>query len=111
MDQYVNNSVNSNECPHHSSPSASYNEDQKKILDRLNRVEGQIKGIQKMVKEERYCVDVLTQIAAARSALDSIAMIIFEDHTRGCVSRAIKNQEGDTEIIRELMEIIKKFIR
>ena len=103
---------NSCETCHQPSPHrANYYEHQKKILDRLNRIEGQIKGIRKMVENDRYCVDILTQVAAARSAMDSLAMIFFEDHTRGCVSRAIKNREGESEIIQELMEVINKFIR
>ncbi len=64
-----------------------------------------------MVEEDRYCVDILNQVAAARAAMESVAMTLFEDHTRGCVARAIKNQEGEREIINELMEVIKKFIK
>jgi len=98
-------------CHHDTLNQSSYHQDKHKILHRLNRIEGQIKGIRKMVDEDRYCVDILNQIAAARAALDSIAIIFFEDHTRGCVSRAIKNQEGEKEIIQELMEVMDKFIR
>ncbi len=90
---------------------ASYHDDKKKILHRLNRIEGQIRGVKKMVEEDRYCVDILNQVAAARAALDSLAMVLFENHTRGCVSRAIKNEESEKETISELMEIIQKFTR
>ncbi|MDW7740649.1 MAG: metal-sensitive transcriptional regulator, partial [Bacillota bacterium] len=71
----------------------SYQENKKKILVGLRRVEGQVRGIQRMVDEERYCVDVLNQIAAARMAMARLAMLILEDHTKGCVSTAIVEKE------------------
>ncbi|WP_339059996.1 metal-sensitive transcriptional regulator [Tepidibacillus marianensis] len=81
-----------------------------KILRRLKRVEGQVRGIQRMVEENRYCVDILTQVAAVRAALDQVGLSVLEKHTHGCVQRAIKSGEGD-EIIDELMDVIKLFIK
>jgi len=92
-------------------PSGSYRRDKKNILNGLRRVEGQVRGIQRMVEEERYCVDVLTQVAAVRMALARLAVIIFENHTRGCVAEAIRNSDREKEIVDELMEIMKKFIQ
>ncbi|MGI6097824.1 MAG: metal-sensitive transcriptional regulator [Dethiobacteria bacterium] len=91
--------------------SYSYKRNRKEIMDSLKRIEGQVRGIQKMVDERRYCVDVLTQIAAARMALARVALIILEDHTLGCVCRAIVEEEHKHEAVEELLDVIKKFIR
>ena len=77
---------------------------------RINRVAGQIQGVGKMIEADRYCVDILVQISAARSALNQLAMQIVEDHTRGCVRRAIHAEEGD-EAIAELMDVLRKLTR
>lgn len=77
---------------------------------RLRLIEGQIKGIQNMVEDERYCVDILTQIAAVRSAIDKVGTIILENHIKGCVRAEISNSNEDSEsIIEELMDIIRRF--
>jgi CsoR family transcriptional regulator, copper-sensing transcriptional repressor len=88
----------------------SYQENKKKILDGLRRVEGQVRGIQRMVDEERYCVDVLNQIAAVRMAMARLAMLILEDHTKGCVSTAIVEKESAESTIEELMDVIKRLL-
>ncbi|HIC67916.1 MAG TPA: transcriptional regulator [Candidatus Latescibacteria bacterium] len=77
---------------------------------RINRVAGQIQGVGKMIEADRYCVDILVQISAARSALNQLALQIVEDHTRGCVRRAIHAEEGD-EAIAELMDVLRKLTR
>ncbi|WP_374759855.1 metal-sensitive transcriptional regulator [Iodobacter sp.] len=79
----------------------------KKLLARLNRIEGQVRGVIKMVDEDRYCVDVLTQISAIKSAMDSVAMQLLENHAHGCVAKAIQDGEGDAAI-DELMLVVKK---
>jgi DNA-binding FrmR family transcriptional regulator len=89
------------------------NNDKEAIIKRLNRIEGQVKGIQKMVEDERYCVDILVQISAIRSAINRVGNIILENHIKGCVSNSIKEgetQESD-ELISELMETINKFTK
>jgi DNA-binding FrmR family transcriptional regulator len=90
--------------------SGSYQQNKKKILHGLRRVEGQVRGIQRMVGEERYCIDVLNQIAAARMALSRLALIILKDHTRGCVSRAFLEKDREEEIMQELIEVVKKLM-
>ncbi|MDR0880570.1 MAG: metal-sensitive transcriptional regulator [Clostridioides sp.] len=85
--------------------------DKDMLIKRLNRIEGQVKGIQKMVDEDRYCVDLLTQISAVRSAINKVGTIILENHIKGCVTNSIRNgdcSEAD-ETIEELMDIINKF--
>ena len=100
------------ECPqcHHPHLQGSYQAHKKKILDGLKRVEGQVRGVQRMVEEERYCVDVLTQIAAARMALARLALIVLEDHTKGCVSQAMQEQESAERTIEELMGVIRNMV-
>ena len=80
------------------------------LLKRLNRIEGQARGIAKMVEEDRYCVDILTQIAAIQSALDALAMQLLASHTNGCVRSAIKSGNGDAAV-DELMGLVKRFAR
>lgn len=88
----------------------SYRDNKSNILRRLRKIEGQIKGIQKMVSEEKYCVDILIQIAAVRAALNRVGLIIFEDHTKGCVLEALNTDKRD-EKISELVDVIFKFIK
>jgi CsoR family transcriptional regulator, copper-sensing transcriptional repressor len=80
------------------------------LLKRLNRIEGQARGVAKMVAEDRYCVDILTQIAAIQSALDALAMKLLASHTNGCVRSAIKSGDGDAAV-DELMNLVKRFAR
>lgn len=84
--------------------------DKDALIKRLKRIEGQVKGVQKMVEDERYCVDILIQISAIRSAINKVGTIILENHMKGCVTDSIK--EGDSEeLINELMNTINKFIK
>jgi DNA-binding FrmR family transcriptional regulator len=81
--------------------SPGYAETKDGILKRLRRVEGQVRGIQRMVEDERYCIDVLQQITAAQAALDKVALALVEDHSRHCVIGA---SEDDQEAkLEELM--------
>lgn len=81
------------------------------LTRRLRRIEGQIRGVQKMVDEERYCVDILVQIAAAKSALHQVGLSLLDAHTRGCVADAISNQVQEKEKIDELMDVIRQFTK
>jgi len=87
------------------------NKSQKKsLLDSLKTVEGQIRGIYKMVEDDRYCVDILVQLAAVKAGINKIGLSILESHTRGCVSRAIQEGKGDRHI-EELVDILSKFVK
>jgi DNA-binding FrmR family transcriptional regulator len=78
-------------------------------LRRLKIIEGQIKGIQKMVEEEKYCIDILNQISAARSALDKTGKLILSRHIDHCVANAIRDGgKNSREIIDELMSVFSK---
>lgn len=91
-------------------PSPGPASDKGALLRRMNRIEGQVRGIARMVEEERYCVDVLTQIAAVRSALDAAALQLLEHHAHGCLLRAMESGEGE-RTVSDLMEVIGKFAR
>ena len=81
----------------------------KDLIHRLNRIEGQIRGIRSMVEEERYCVDILTQVSAVRSALTSFNRILLEQHIRTCVVEKI--QQGEEEVVDELCDVVQKLLR
>ena len=76
----------------------------------MNRIEGQVRGVAKMIDEDRYCVDVLTQVSAIQAALDALAMRLLENHTKGCVRSAIKSGDGEGAV-DELMTLVKRFGR
>lgn len=84
------------------------NKDQ--ILIRLKRAEGQLRGIQKMIQEDRYCIDVLHQISAVQSATENVAIALLENHTRGCVKNAIEHGNGEEEI-QEMIRVVKQFVK
>lgn len=87
-----------------------YETESEALLMRLRRMEGQVRGVQKMIEEGRYCVDVVTQLQAISAAADKVAEQVLEGHIRGCVADAIREQRGD-EAITELMTVIRKAIR
>ncbi len=84
-------------------------EEVKALMHRLNRIEGQIRGIRAMVEEERYCVDILTQVSAAKSALDGFGRMLLNQHIHSCVVEKIK--EGDEEVIEELCGVVQKLMK
>jgi CsoR family transcriptional regulator, copper-sensing transcriptional repressor len=83
----------------------------KESLDRrLKRVEGQVRGIAKMVDDEQYCVDILTQIAAVQAALDRVALGVLEDHVQGCVADAVASDESRRQRLDELVGVMERFV-
>ncbi|MDB4895704.1 MAG: hypothetical protein JWN15_1966 [Firmicutes bacterium] len=84
--------------------------DKQAILDRLKKIEGQVRGLQRMIDEDRYCVDVLVQVAAARAALNKVGLALFEGHARGCMVAAAKRGESDAAVA-ELMEVLEQFVK
>ncbi|WP_414051904.1 metal-sensing transcriptional repressor [Macrococcus animalis] len=83
-------------------------EEKEKMLKRLKRIEGQVRGIQKMIEEDRYCVDILIQISAIESALKQVGFSVTERHMNHCVIDAIKKGEGEASI-EELMKVLRQF--
>ncbi|MFD2637928.1 metal-sensing transcriptional repressor [Piscibacillus salipiscarius] len=84
------------------------NSEKEGISNRLKRIEGQVRGLQKMVEEDRYCVDVLVQISAVQAALDKVGYQMLERHAKMCVTNAVKEGNGD-EYMDELMKVIKQY--
>jgi CsoR family transcriptional regulator, copper-sensing transcriptional repressor len=87
-----------------------YSKDKTRIQARLRRIEGQVRGIEKMVDDDRYCIDVLTQVNAVRAALESVALQLLADHTEHCVAEAIRTGGGDAKV-RELNEAVQRLVK
>ena len=96
-------------CPVGDKIMASYLKDKKEILVRLRKLEGQLKGIQRMVEDEKYCVDVLNQISAVVAASQKVASIILKDHIQGCIRDALVHDEHSDEHVNELLGVIERF--
>jgi DNA-binding FrmR family transcriptional regulator len=92
--------------------STSYAADKDKILARLRRMEGQVRGVQRMVEEDQYCLDVLTQLSAIIAAARGAGMLVLEDHIRGCVMGTCRHGHDDREaVLEELTGAIERFTR
>lgn len=94
--------------------STSYAHDKAKILARLRRIEGQVRGVQRMVEEDVYCLDVLTQLSAIIAAARQTGLLVLEDHVRGCVAdawRSGNDQAAQDEVMTELIGAIDRFGR
>jgi DNA-binding FrmR family transcriptional regulator len=86
-----------------------YIHNKKRIQDRLNRLEGQVPGIHRMVDEERYCIDILTQVNAVKAALDRVAVSLLDDHVRHWVTDAVRDGRGEAKVT-ELSAAIGRFL-
>lgn len=82
-------------------------EDRKRILDRLHRIEGQIRGIEKMIDEDRYCDDVLIQLASVDKSIKSLANLILENHMYSCITKELA--KGNLEAIDEIIQLFRRF--
>ena len=86
-----------------------YSEDKAAVLKRLRRVEGQVRGVERMVEENRYCIDVVTQLTAIQAALDKVALELLSDHAAHCVIGAAEADRP--ERTEELMATVKRLLR
>ena len=86
-----------------------YTANKEPLLKRLRRVEGQVRGVERMVEEDRYCIDVLTQISAAQAALDKVALELLDDHAKHCVIDADDSLKG--ERTEEMMGAVRRLLR
>jgi len=97
----------------HDGPPYGYVKDKEALLKRMRRIQGQARGIEKMISEDRYCIDILTQVAAVATALEAVAGLILEDHVKHCVRNALAS--GDEAIAnektKELLEAVYRFTR
>ena len=81
----------------------------KDLINRLSRIEGQIRGIRGMIENDAYCVDVLTQVSAARSSLNSFSKVVLSNHIKSCVAEDVR--QGSTEKVNELVDLLQKMMR
>ena len=80
------------------------------LVPRLRRIEGQVRGVTRMVEQRRYCIDIIQQLTAARKALDQVSLKIMNGHINTCVSDSIRKREGEGKI-NELMQTINRFVK
>ncbi len=87
-----------------------YTKEKPSLLARMKKIEGQARGIRRMIEEDRYCIDIIQQITALGAAADEVELLILENHIEGCVTDAIREQHGESHM-RELMETLRKAMR
>jgi CsoR family transcriptional regulator, copper-sensing transcriptional repressor len=87
--------------------------DKEALVKRLHRIEGQVRGIERMVEDDRYCIDILTQVAAVNTALESLAFKLLDDHVNHCVTGALLSGDPKEAAAKskELMEAVQRFAR
>ena len=85
----------------------SYSKDKAQLIRRLSRIEGQVRGIARMIEREEYCVDILQQTSALRAAVDALAVLVLEDHVQGCVRTAAERGDVD-EYVNEVLEVVRR---
>ncbi len=89
------------------SSARGYDKDKAQLLRRLARMEGQVRGIARMVDREEYCIDILQQTAALRAAVDAVTLLLLEDHVAGCLATAVKTGQAET-YTEEVMEVVRR---
>ncbi len=87
-----------------------YIKDKPSLIARMKKIEGQARGIQRMLEEDRYCIDIVQQLTALSAAVDEVSLLILQDHIEGCVASAIREQHGEAHI-KELIETLRKAMR
>ena len=85
----------------------SYSKDKAQLVRRLARIEGQVRGIARMIEREEYCVDILQQTAALRAAVDALSILVLEDHVQGCVRTAAEHGEAD-KYVDEVIDVVRR---
>ncbi len=87
-----------------------YGKDKETLLKRMRRIEGQARGVQKMIEDDRYCPEIIQQLTALSRAVGEVSLLLLQDHIEGCVTDAIQNDHGG-ETIRELVGVIRRTMR
>ena len=88
-----------------------YADDKQKLLARLRRVEGQVRGLQRMIDDDTYCIDVLTQLAAVTKALQGVGLHLLDEHLQHCVAGAAQNGEQTQELVHEATKAVERLLR
>ena len=88
-----------------------YHDDKDQVLSRLRRIEGQVRGLQRQVETDTYCIDVLTQLAAVTKALQGVGLRLLDDHLRHCVAGAAANGGRSEELVHEATKAVERLLR
>ena len=90
-----------------------YAEDKTALVKRLHRIEGQVRGIERMVEEDRYCIDILTQIAAVKTALEQVGAKLLEGHVNHCIADAMSTGDADLATLKtsEMLDAVQRFVK
>jgi len=94
---------------HATSHQYRYSKDKDVLLQRMRKIEGQARGIQRMIEADRYCPDIIQQLTALSHAADEVSLLLLQDHVEGCVADAIREQQGE-QMIRELIEVVRRCV-
>ena len=94
-------------APAHDDFRHSYSKDKALLTRRLSRIEGQVRGIARMIERDEYCIDILQQTAALRAAVDALSILVLEDHVQGCVRTAAERGEADA-YVAEVMDVVRR---
>lgn len=94
-------------------PQPGYRDNKRALVSRLHRIEGQVRGVERMLEEDRYCIDVLTQISAATTALENLALVILDDHVSHCITDALASgdEASANEKSQELLAAVRRFAK
>lgn len=85
----------------------AYTRDRAQLIRRLSRIEGQVRGIGRMIEREEYCVDILQQTAALRAAIDAVSIMVLEDHVQGCIRTAAERGQAD-QYVEEVLDVVRR---
>jgi len=88
----------------------SYGKDKEDMLARLRRIEGQTRGLQRMIEEDKYCIDIITQVSSVQAALEKVTLMLIENHMKGCMVEAVQQGKGD-EKISEVMGVLRRYAK
>ena len=88
----------------------SYDKDKEDMLARLRRIEGQTRGLQRMIEEDKYCIDIITQVSSVQAALEKVTLMLIENHMKGCLVEAVQQGKGD-EKIGEVMSVLRRYAK
>ena len=89
---------------------SSYSADKDELIARLRRIEGQVRGIQRMLAADAYCVDVLTQVSAVVSGMEKVGLRLLRDHMRGCVADAFRSKDRTDDKVDEVVRVVERFL-
>ena len=92
-------------------PARGYTETKDQLHKRLRRIEGQVRGIQKMVDEDRYCIDILQQMSAVQAAMDKVALGLLDDHVKHCMTEGADDEKRRREMTEEMMGAVGRLVR